>query len=157
MISKLLIVVVIVITTLTIMNLGSDSVFAQEDQKFVAVLSPMEGVPPVNSQATGIAEFTVVGDTIKYTVNASDIQGATSAHIHLGAKGTNGIDLATLFDNNSPRDKVAESGELTRESGLFEYVTDLTTPMMDGELYVDVHSTQNPDGELRGQITEENL
>ena len=147
---------VIVITTLTIINIGSISVSAQEGQEFVAVLTPKEVIPTINSQATGIAEFTVVGDVIKYTVNASGIHGATTSHIHMGTKGTNGMDLATLFDYSpSDKDKVAESGELTKESGLFEYVTDLTTPMMDGDLYVDIHTTQYPDGEIRGQITEE--
>ena len=62
------------------------------------------------------------------------------------------MDLATLFDNNIPKDKLAENGVLTKESGLFEELTDMTTPMMDGELYVDIHTTQNPNGEIRGQI-----
>lgn len=146
---------VIVITSLTTINIGSHYVYAQEDQKFVALLTPKEVVPPANSQATGIAVFTVIGDIIKYTVNASDISGATSAHIHMGTKGNNGLDLVTLFENSLLKDQVIESGELTKESGLFEYVTDLTAPMTDGDLYVDIHTTQNPEGELRGQITQE--
>ena len=157
MMTKILSFILVIATTLSIINIGSNFASAQEVQKFVALLTPKEVVPPTNSLATGIAEFTVIGDTIRYTVNASDIQGVTSAHIHMGTKGNNGLDLATLFSNNPPKDdQVAVSGELTKESGIFEYVTDLTTPMMDGDLYVDIHTTQNPEGELRGQIAQEN-
>jgi len=156
------ILIVILFAIISMATLGNNLVTsfqfitAQNDQRFIAILTPKEVIPSVDSQATGIAEFTVVGGTIKYTVNASDIHGATTSHIHLGAPGTNGLDLATLFDNPAPssNDKVIETGVLTKESGLFEYITDLTTPMMDGDLYVDVHTTQNPDGEILGQITE---
>ena len=147
----------IVVTTVTIINIGSNFAFAQQVQKFAAVLTPREVVPPVDSPATGLIEFTVSGEKIQYTINASGIHEPTTAHIHLGSKGTNGLDLATLFDNpeSFSNNEVTETGELTKESGLFEYVTDLTTPMTDGDLYVDIHTIQKPEGELRGQITEE--
>ena len=152
------ILIVILVPIISMATLGntfvtsSQFISAQNDQRFIAILTPKEVIPPVDSQATGIAKFTVTGDVIKYTVNASDIDGATTSHIHMGAPGTNGLDLATLFDNPAPSSngKVIETGELTKESGLFEYVSDLTTPMMDGDLYVDIHTMQNPDGELRG-------
>ena len=157
MIIKPLSIALIVATAITIINIASNFSFAQEVQKFAAVLTPEEVVPPVYSPATGSVEFTVSGDTIRYSINVSGIIDPTTAHIHIGAKGTNGLDLATLFENPavSANNKVTEGGELTKESGLFEYVTDLTTPMADGDLYVDVHTTQNPEGELRGQIAEE--
>jgi CHRD domain len=67
----------------------TSSAFAQ-DQKFMAKLSGQEEVPPTNSQATGMAEFTVMGDSVEYTVNASGMQGVTAGHIHSGKQGENG-------------------------------------------------------------------
>jgi hypothetical protein len=32
-------------------------------------------------------------------------------------------------------------------------LTDLATAMSNGETYVNVHTEQNPDGEIRGQIS----
>ena len=150
-----IIVVIVAASSLAaaISVLTGSAVFAQEGQKFTAQLSGQEEVPPTNSQATGTAEFTVVGQTIEYTVNVSNIQGATAGHIHLGKPGENGIIIATLFENESPTNEVSETGTITADSGAFEYVTDLTTPMSGGETYVNIHTIQNPDGEIRGQIT----
>jgi UDP-2,3-diacylglucosamine pyrophosphatase LpxH len=43
-------------------------------------------VPATNSQATAMAKFTVMGDSVEYSVNASNIQGVTAGHIHSGNK-----------------------------------------------------------------------
>jgi hypothetical protein len=72
-----------------------------QGQKFTATLSGQEEVPPTNSQATGMAEFTVMGDSAEYTVNASGMQG----HIHSGKQGENGPVVVTLFRNDSPPTK----------------------------------------------------
>jgi hypothetical protein len=89
-------------------------------------------------------------------VNASDIQGVTAGHIHAGKPGENGFIIATLFENDSPANGVSETGSITADTGAFQYVTDLTTPMNDGETYVNIHTVQNPEGEIRGQITSSN-
>lgn len=146
-------VIVIALALATAITVLTNSeVFAQEGQKFTAQLSGQEEVPPTNSQGTGMAEFTVVGQTIEYTVNASNIQGVTGGHIDAGKPGENGPIIATLFKNDSPTNGVSKTGTITADSGAFQYVTDLTTPMNDGETYVNIHTVQNPDGEIRGQI-----
>jgi hypothetical protein len=126
-------------------------VFTQEPE-LIAQLSGREEVPPTDSQATGIAEFTVEGQSIKYTVNASNIQGVTAGHIHAGEQGENGPIIATLFENDSPTNEISETGSITAETGGFEYVTDLAIPMNDRETYVNILTEQNPEGEIRGQI-----
>jgi hypothetical protein len=145
-------VAVVIITSAAITVLTTSDVIAQGDERFTAQLAGQEEVPPTNSQATGMAEFRVVGQSIEYTVNASDIQGVTAGHIHAGKQGENGPIIATLFENDSPTNEVSETGSITSDTGAFEYVTDLTTPMSDGETYVNIHTVQNPDGEIRGQI-----
>jgi hypothetical protein len=60
-------------------------------------LSGSEEVPPVQTEATGVAEITPRVDSIAYSINATNIEGVTASHIHLGAKGENGPIVVTLF------------------------------------------------------------
>jgi hypothetical protein len=60
----------------------------RQQQLFLAQLSGQEEVPATNSQATGTADFEAIGeDSITYSVDATDIQGATAGHIHTGNPG----------------------------------------------------------------------
>ena len=134
----------------------TNSVVAQE-QKFVATLSGQEEVPPTNSQATGMAEFTITGENAEYSVNASNIQGVTAGHIHSGKQGENGPIVVTLIKNDSPTNEVSETGSITADKlegpMAGKQLTDLITAMSNGETYVNIHTEQNPNGEIRGQIT----
>ena len=134
----------------------TNSVVAQE-QKFVATLSGQEEVPPTNSQATGMADFTITGENAEYSVNASNIQGVTAGHIHSGGQGENGPIVVTLFKNDSPTNEVSETGSITVDKlegpMAGKQLTDLVTAMSNGETYVNIHTEQNPNGEIRGQIT----
>ena len=113
----------------------TNSVVAQE-QKFVATLSGQEEVPPTNSQATGMADFTITGENAEYSVNASNIQGVTAGHIHSGKQGENGPIVVTLFKNDSPTNEVSETGSIT---------VDKLEGSMAGKQLTDL--------EIRGQIT----
>lgn len=113
----------------------TNSVVAQE-QKFVATLSGQEEVPPTNSQATGMADFTITGENAEYSVNASNIQGVTAGHIHSGGQGENGPIVVTLFKNDSPTNEVSETGSIT---------VDKLEGSMAGKQLTDL--------EIRGQIT----
>ena len=134
----------------------ANSVMAQE-QKFVATLSGQEEVPPTNSQATGMAEVTVTGESAEYSVNATNIQGVTAGHIHSGKQGENGPIVVTLFKNESPTNEVSETGSVTADKlegpMAGKQLTDLVTAMNNGTTYVNIHTEQNPNGEIRGQIT----
>ena len=132
----------------------TNSVVAQE-QKFVATLSGQEEVPPTNSQATGMADFTITGENAEYSVNASNIQGVTAGHIHSGGQGENGPIVVTLFKNDSPTNEVSETGSITVDKlegpMAGKQLTDLAA-MSNGETYVNIHTEQNPN-KIRGQIT----
>lgn len=131
------------------------SAFAQ-DQKFTATLSGQDEVPPTNSQATGMAEFTVIGDSVGYTVNASNMQGVTAGHIHSGKQGENGPVVVTLFKNESPSNEVSETGSITPDKlegpMAGKQLTDLASAMSNGDTYVNIHTEQNPNGDIRGQL-----
>lgn len=83
------------------------------DVEYSTVLSGDQEVPPVDTQAAGIADFSLSndGDSIDYIINADDIVGVTAGHIHYGIEGQNGPIAVTLFEFDSPQDEVSESGK----------------------------------------------
>jgi hypothetical protein len=126
-----------------------------------APLSGENEVPPVQSNATGLAEFAPpVNDTIKYRINITGISGATGAHIYSGQAGENGEVIADLLTDTSKNNDVSYGmtirGNLSDSSlkGPMEGKTleDLVAAMDSGETYVNVHTAGHADGEIRGQI-----
>jgi hypothetical protein len=126
-----------------------------------AILSGQNEVPPVESSATGKAEFTPpVNETIKYRINITGISAATGAHIHAGQEGENGDVVAELMTDTTKNKDTSYGmtirGNLSDSSlkGPMQGKTlqDLVTAMDSGETYVNIHTTQNPEGEIRGQI-----
>jgi hypothetical protein len=149
------IAVVIAVGAVTINSIGLTS---GQEQKFMAELSSQEEVPPTDSQATGSAEFTPMGsDSVMYNVNATNIEGVTAGHIHSGQQGENGPIVVTLFNYDSPMNEVSESGSITADKlegpMAGKQLSDLATAMGNGSTYVNIHTEQNPNGEIRGQIS----
>jgi CHRD domain len=152
-----IVTMVVIFTALTLSPFGLTSLaFAQGPPTIVVNLTGSEEVPPVQTEATGIAEFIPMGmDSVDYSVNATNIQGVTAGHIHLGAKGENGPVVVTLFKYDTPMNEVSENGTITADklegplAG--KQISDLATAGGNGTLYVNVHTEQNPNGEIRGQ------
>lgn len=142
----------VVVATTTV---STNSVYAQGPQKIVMNLSGSEEVPPVQTEATGVAEFIPGEDSVAYSVNATNIQGVTAGHIHLGKQGENGPVVVTLFKYDSPMNEVSETGTITADklegplAG--KQLSDLGAAGGNGTLYVNIHTEQNPNGEIRGQ------
>lgn len=137
-----------------------DSARAAE-QTFTAQLNGKNEVPPVKSTATGTATFTVTDDgkALTYKITVDSLENVTAAHIHMGKSGENGPILVFLF--RGPEKKGIFSGVLTEgtisASDLLDTlkgktVEDLIAKIKSGDAYVNVHTTQNPPGEIRGQI-----
>jgi CHRD domain len=136
-------------------TVSTNSVYAQEPQEIVVNLSGSEEVPPVQTEATGVAEFIPGEDSVAYSVNATNIEGVTAGHIHLGRQGENGPIVVTLFQYDSPMDEVSETGTITADNleGPLagKQLSDLGAAGANGTLYVNIHTEQNPEGEIRGQ------
>ena len=127
---------------------------------FTVELSGNE-VPPVQTDAKGSAEFTAPHfDNIGYSVNVSNIDKVTMAHIHSGKIGENGPIVVTLFKTETPSTEPINgnlvSGNITNaklEGPMAgKTLIDLTKSMELGETYVNVHTEEHPNGEIRGQI-----
>ena len=129
---------------------------------YKATLSGQNEVPPVETSATGEAEFTApANDTIKYRINVTGIMNASAAHIHMAKEGENGDVIAALLNTPTSKEKdtaygMIFRGNLTDSSlkGAMEGKTldDLAAAMDSGDTYVNVHTAEHPDGEIRGQI-----
>ena len=105
-------------------------------------LTGTEEVPPLNVPGSGSGAFRVAEDgTVTGSVTTKDVQG-TMAHIHRGAKGTNGPVIVPL-DKNGDTYTVPAGRKLTPQQ-----MEDLKA----GNLYVNVHTTRNKGGEVRGQL-----
>lgn len=139
-------------------GLNPSTVFANHE--FAANLTGQQEVPPVDTQATGeaiLVQDMPLNQTIHYFVNATGIQGANQGHIHSGAQGENGPIVVTLFKFDSPQNTVLQNGTIaaTNLEGPMQGKTipDLIAAMKNGTTYVNIHTQQNPNGEIRGQLT----
>jgi hypothetical protein len=154
---KISVMLAVIVATLTITaTTYSLTVLAQGPPTFVIDLSGNEEVPPVQTDATGVAEIRPMGvDSIAYSVNATNIEGVTAGHVHLGKQGENGPIVVTLFNYDSPMNGVSETGTITADKlegpMAGKQISDLAAAGANGTLYINVHTEQNPDGEIRGQ------
>lgn len=118
-------------------------------------------MPPVRTMATGNAVFwrNSSGNRLFFKLVVRNIKHVTQAHIHLGRKDENGPVVANLFGPSKFGISVKRGvvrGTLTRNdlvgplSGMT--IHDLVREIKRGNAYTNVHTIQNPDGEIRGQI-----
>ena len=119
-------------------------------------LTGAEEVPPVTTTGTGTFRATSTSSTLSYTLSASGLSSnVTAAHIHSGAKGVNGPIVANLVTATTGTNSVNVSGTITAAS-LVGPMAGNPTAFMDalraGTLYVNVHTTTNPGGEVRAQF-----
>lgn len=119
----------------------------------------------VATPAQGEAKFQLNDDgtVLQYRLIAANIENVTQAHIHQGAPGTNGPVVAWLYPAAPPSvlipgrfDGVLAAGVIT-EANLVgplagQPFNALIETMNAGETYVNVHTSQYPAGEIRGQI-----
>jgi hypothetical protein len=147
-----------ILTLLTLTNAMGVS-----DNRFSAPLTGMEEVPPVTTNSTGISIFEVINNnnTLNYKLNVTNMDNIKAAHIHLGNFSENGDVVATLFNSSkTPIDIINGTlveGKITAadlQGPLQEKtISDLVNLMNNTQTYVNIHSIEYPNGEIRGQIT----
>lgn len=111
--------------------------------RFAAALSGQQVSPPTVSAASGtcIAFLHEPENRLVFAIETNGVPSWTAAHLHIGAPGTNGPITAVPL------------GIAERWRGVSERLSDAdVAALRAGQWYVDVHSTQFPNGELRGQL-----
>jgi hypothetical protein len=99
--------------------------------------------PSVKTDATGTGSITVNNDkTIIGSVMTKGLSG-TVAHIHMGAEGKKGPVIIPLIKSGENSWMVPSGTVLT---------DDQFSNFKAGNLYVNVHTSENKDGEIRGQL-----
>jgi hypothetical protein len=155
-----------------VLALAAGSAQAQAGRLFQATLSGYEEVPTLSSPAEGRIRMWVAHDESSVTWELSysgTPTPVTQAHIHFGAVAVNGgisVFLCSNLGNGPAGTQVCPaSGTI---SGTFvagdvvgpaaqgiapgEYA-ELLSALRAGVTYVNVHTTERPGGEIRGQIS----
>ena len=116
---------------------------AEAGRAAATTLSGAQEVPPVNTPGTATSTVVVSGD--KNIGGNIEVNGFTStaAHVHEGAPGRNGPVIIPLVKSGPNSWSVAPNTILTSEQ--FD-------AYQRGNLYVNVHSAANPNGEVRAQL-----
>jgi hypothetical protein len=158
------------VTATATANAGLSSSSPPSDKEFSARLTGSKEVPPVDTDATGRVRLTANSqqDELVYQLSVSNLNGiVTGAHIHRGSTGTNGPIVANLniggaFASASAGDGSASastsSGGTITSADLKgplagKQVSELIKLIEDGKAYVNVHTRQHQNGEIRGQLT----
>lgn len=111
-----------------------------------ALMSGEQEVPPVATVATGSGVVTLNENdsTVTAVVTVADAPTAMAAHIHEGASGVNGDVIITLTQDAEDAGVFTATAEPISAAQL--------TTLLDGGMYFNVHTPENPGGEVRGQI-----
>jgi Cu/Zn superoxide dismutase len=119
-------------------------IMPETDHAFVADLNGMQQVPMVTTPAFGLGTFLLArhNGSLKFNVVVSGLSGAiTAAHFHMAAMGAAGPvvqDLGAFISGTTI------SGEVEPTAFLAD--------LMAGNIYLNVHTAANPNGEIRGQL-----
>lgn len=133
-----------------------------QSMNFTAVLSGGNEVPGVLTGAAGLATISVNQATgvVSYRVDVYNMPvGTTAAHFHVGAPGVSGpvvvnFTVATGISNDYAITGTASATDLVpRAAQGINSWEDFLQALMLGNIYVNVHSSNNAPGEIRGQVT----
>ncbi|MFB3131045.1 MAG: CHRD domain-containing protein, partial [Rhodothermales bacterium] len=122
---------------------------------FEATLSGSNEVPPVQSAGAGGLIATLegatltLGGTLNGLTSGVDLTLRNGANVHEGAPNENGeiiIDLLPLLASDR------RSGMFLTGSNQFTLSPPQLAALFDGQLYVNIHTDDDPEGEVRGQL-----
>lgn len=131
--------------TTTAASFSDDVTFVYGTGGSVNLRSMLRGsheVPIVPTAATGTGVFVLTSTGLEYDIQFQNLGSSfTAAHFHRGAAGVNGPVMREItFSGTSA---VGTWTNLTNEE---------RNAILNGEVYVNIHSANYPNGEIRGQL-----
>lgn len=144
-------------------NAGTDKTLGPADETFTATLAGASVVPTTTSTSTGTITLEARDSTLSYSLSVTNMGGITQAHLHMAAAGANGATIVWLLPvngNNAQAPSVTLDGVISIGDIAPSWVRSTPRIAMDsvkalmraGKVYVDVHSSNFGNGELRGQV-----
>jgi len=142
-------------------TLATPVMAAKQHTNYRAILRGSNQNPPVETNAHGvfIATLSSDGKSLTFKLIVANMENVTMAHIHIGDSATNGPVVVFLFHTETPvarQDGILSQGTFTASDFkgplMGQAFSALINAIMNGDAYVNVHSTQHPAGEIRGQI-----
>lgn len=115
---------------------------------FDSWLSGDQQVPAITTTAMGVSRLLLntTLDTLWYDLVADGLSGTiSSAHFHTGAWGVNGgvaADISSSINGNRIMGYVAGTA----------LTSTMINDLLEGNIYINVHTAANPGGEIRGQV-----
>lgn len=117
---------------------------------YPVMLSGLEQVPQVRTPAMGQMEVYFESDTLYVSGEFSDLRDTYwSAHIHFGEEGERGN---RLFRLTAELNEDKRSGTFKKEENKFHLRELQREALRNGNLYINIGSERNQNGEIRGQI-----
>ena len=122
------------------------------------LLSANERPTPNASTATGAATVTIVGEnSLTFTVTVNGITNLTAGHIHVGKASVAGaviIGLAPAVLPTGTFSGTFNTGTIVAADLATAPVSmsSLIALIRNGDAYINLHTTANPGGEIRGQL-----
>ena len=159
--------IIVVLGAILVVALATTTALAGSSRNFVAPLNGAEEVLPdgtigVDTRARGVAIFRLSADgtELSYRLIASNIQNVLMAHIHCCAgPGANAGIAVWLYPDGPPpalipgrHDGVLATGTITEGDVTGMSLAELVDEIRAGTAYVNVHTSQVPSGEIRGQL-----
>jgi len=106
-------------------------------------MSGDQEVPAVTTAAKGSGTVMIGDDmSVKGSITTTGVAG-TAAHIHMAAAGKNGPVIVPMTKSGDAGWTFAPDAKLN---------ADQMKAFKAGDLYINVHSAANPNGEIRGQL-----
>ena len=114
------------------------------NKTFVANLTSKQETPSTSSNGTGTGYFMLTSEGLHYNVEFTGLTGSvTAAHIHTGAIGVAGPARHSIQFTNGVASGTWKLADMTKD--------DLTM-LLNGDVYVNIHTNSFGDGEIRGQL-----
>src|SRR5262249_41916989 len=126
----------------------SSQMLAPRTTVYTESLSGNQSVPPTGSNATGVAQFTVLpGGSIQWSLQTTGLDSVFASHIHAGRPGQAGPVAIPLFAGGPVRDlnvqgTITDAAQVASALALFRA----------DSAYVNVHTNAVQAGEIRGPI-----
>ena len=128
---------------------------------FTAALSGGNEIPGVvtGSVGTGTVSVNLATQVVTYRIDVYNMPvGTTASHFHVGAAGVAGpvvvnFTVPANISNDFAITGTASATDLTvRAANGINSWEDFIQALLLGNVYMNVHSTANPGGEIRGQV-----